>query len=196
MLVQLDWIRASHAWWKFSPTNRYLPYQAMSVDTVHQARNLVKRMRSDPKVNMKSHWKLVTYMIGGNDFCLDICYFPNQDKVLEKARNDLILALRILRENLPRTMVNVVLPPDVSILTRFTNKPDECKSLHYVECPCFFSLNHMKNRKRSMDTIRRWGENILPDMDNVMNYDLSLDGTNRLRRSQSFRSSMTEAILK
>lgn len=84
----------------------------MASDTVHQARNLVKRMRSDSNVNMKNHWKLVTYMIGGNDFCLDICYYDNQDKVLEKARADLILALRILRENLPRTMVNVVLPPD------------------------------------------------------------------------------------
>lgn len=127
----------------------------MASDTVHQARNLVKRMRSDKNVNMKKHWKLVTYMIGGNDFCLDICYYDNQDMVLEKARNNLILALRILRENLPRTMVNVVLPPDVNILSGFTKKPDECKALHYVECPCFFSLNHLKDRERSKETIRR-----------------------------------------
>lgn len=130
--------------------------QAQSSDTVHQARNLVKRMRSDPNVNMKKHWKLVTYMIGGNDFCLDICYFQNQEKVLERMRNDLTLALRIIRENLPRTLVNVVLPPNVKILTNFINRPDECKALHYVECPCFFSLNHLKNRERSLDTIRRW----------------------------------------
>lgn len=32
---------------------------AMISDTVHQARNLVKRMRNDPRVNMKNHWKLV-----------------------------------------------------------------------------------------------------------------------------------------
>jgi hypothetical protein len=130
--------------------------KAMSVDTVHQARNLVKRMRSDPKVNIKKHWKMITYMIGGNDFCLDICYYDNQDKVLLKMGEDLVRALRILRENLPRSLVNVVLPPDVSILTRFTNKPDECKSLHYVECPCFFSLNHLRDRERSIATIRRF----------------------------------------
>ncbi|CRK97108.1 CLUMA_CG010439, isoform A [Clunio marinus] len=125
-------------------------------DTVHQARNLVKRMRSDPHVDMKNHWKLVTYMIGGNDFCLDICYHQNQDKVLEKAGRELTLALRIIRENLPRTMVNVLLPPDVTILERFTNKPAECKTLNYVECPCFFSLTHRKNRDRSAQTIKRW----------------------------------------
>lgn len=128
---------------------------AMAIDTVHQARNLVKRMRSDPKVNMKKHWKIVTYMIGGNDFCLDVCYSPNQEKVLEKARNNLILALRILRENLPRTLVNVVAPPNVGILTHFTNKPHECDTLHYIECPCMFSLNHLRNRERTMNTIRR-----------------------------------------
>lgn len=127
----------------------------MTSDTVHQTRNLVKRMRSDPNVNMKSHWKLVTYMIGGNDFCLDICYFDNQDRVIEKAGADLLLVLRILRENLPRTMVNVVLPPNVEMLVHFVNKPDVCKSLHYLECPCFFSLNQIRNRERYVDTIRR-----------------------------------------
>lgn len=106
----------------------------MISDTVHQAKNLVKRMRSDAKVNLKQHWKLITYMIGGNDFCLDICYHENQDKVIEKAGNNLLLALRILKGNLPRTMINVVLPPDVTILTRFINKPSECQSLHYLEC--------------------------------------------------------------
>lgn len=127
----------------------------MATDTVHQARNIVKRMRSDPKVNIKNHWKLLTYMIGANDFCLDICYHQDQNKVIEKAAEAMILALRILRENLPRTLVNVVLPPDVSLLLRFTNKPDACKTLHYFECPCLFSLNHFRNRNRTFDTINR-----------------------------------------
>lgn len=92
----------------------------------------------------------------GNDFCLDICYYPNQDKVLEKARNNLILALRILRENLPRTLVNVLLPPNVGILLGFTKRPQECQTLHYFECPCFFSLNHVGERQSLLNTIRRW----------------------------------------
>jgi hypothetical protein len=77
---------------------------------VRQAKNLVKRMRSDPNVDIQRHWKVVTMMIGSNDFCLDICYFDNQDKLIEVGRSNMIRALRILRENLPRTLVNLVVP--------------------------------------------------------------------------------------
>lgn len=94
-------------------------------------------------------------MIGANDFCLDICYHHDQDKVIERAMDNLKKTLRILRENLPRTIVNVVLPPNVSNLTKFTNIPPECQSLQYLECPCFFSLNHLKNQERSANTIKR-----------------------------------------
>lgn len=77
---------------------------------VRQAKNLVKRMRSDRNVDIQNHWKVVTMMIGSNDFCLDICYFNNQDKLIEVARSNMIRVLRILRENLPRTLVNLVVP--------------------------------------------------------------------------------------
>lgn len=77
---------------------------------VRQAKNLVKRMRSDRHVDIQRHWKVVTMMIGSNDFCLDICYFENQDKLIENARINMIRVLRILRENLPRTLVNLVIP--------------------------------------------------------------------------------------
>lgn len=83
---------------------------AISAHTIRQAKNLVKRMRSDPLVDIQNHWKLVTIMIGSNDFCLEVCYFPNQDKLVEQSGMDLILVLRILRENLPRTLINVVQP--------------------------------------------------------------------------------------
>jgi GDSL-like Lipase/Acylhydrolase len=83
---------------------------AISGHTVRQAKNLVKRMRSDRNVDIQRHWKVITIMIGSNDFCLEICYHNNQDKEIEKARADMIRVLRILRENLPRTLVNVVVP--------------------------------------------------------------------------------------
>jgi hypothetical protein len=49
-------------------------------------------------------------MMGSNDFCFDICYVKNQDSLVETARANLIRALRILRVNLPRTLVNLVIP--------------------------------------------------------------------------------------
>lgn len=64
-------------------------------------------------------------MIGSNDFCLDVCYYNNQDKLVEKARADMIRVLRILRENLPRTLVNVVVP--VGKETRFCIQISFCE---------------------------------------------------------------------
>lgn len=83
---------------------------AISGNTIRQAKNLVKRMRSDPRVDMENHWKVITIMVGSNDFCLEVCYFKDQDKLVEQAGRDLTQVLRILRENLPRSLVNVVLP--------------------------------------------------------------------------------------
>lgn len=83
---------------------------AISGHTIRQAKNLVKRMRSDAHVDLKNHWKLITIMVGSNDFCLEVCYYKNQEKLVEQSGRDLIQVLRILQVNLPRTMVNVVLP--------------------------------------------------------------------------------------
>lgn len=83
---------------------------AISYHTIRQAKNLVKRMRSDSRVDIKHHWKLVTMMIGSNDFCLDVCYFDDQEKLVVDAERNMIHVLRILRENLPRTIVNLVIP--------------------------------------------------------------------------------------
>jgi hypothetical protein len=130
-------------------------FKAKTSDTVFQAKNLVKRMRGDAKVNMKKHWKLVTYMIGAIDFCTEICITEDQDKVIETAAKNLRLALKILQKNLPRTIVNVVLPPDAKAETQLTDKPTECSSINYFECPCFFSLVHKKDQARSIKTINR-----------------------------------------
>ena len=146
---------------------------------IRQAKNLVKRMRSDRKVDIQNHWKVVTMMIGSNDFCLDICYFKNQDKLIEAARSNMIRALRILRENLPRTLVNLVVPvgktknmfafkshflnqnyvyrfADVTIIIGFKQTSSECQGFHWLECPCMVSLSHQKSLEMSLNTVRKW----------------------------------------
>lgn len=151
---------------------------AMTVDVFHQAKNLLLRMRGDPNVDFKHHWKvilnflseefpgnilwfndfqLITLLVGGNDFCLDICYYEDQDRLVDKAEHDLMTTLRYLRDNFPRTMVNVAIPPDVvSLLLTMRGKPMECVMTHYFECPCVFSLNHQMTIRRTMHTIRKW----------------------------------------
>lgn len=60
-------------------------------------------------------FQLITLMIGDNDFCSDICYRSDLRAVLRDHREDLMEALRILRDNLPRTIVNLIPPPSKSI---------------------------------------------------------------------------------
>lgn len=83
----------------------------MSRDIPYEARVLVKRMRNDAKVDLADHWKLVTILIGPNDFCLDFCYLSAPQLSPESHRRELIETLRVLRDNLPRTIINLVTPP-------------------------------------------------------------------------------------
>lgn len=83
----------------------------MSRDIPYMAKVLVKRIKSDPKVDLKKHWKLITLLIGANDFCSDICYYGTAEVVLKLHEKHLLAALRTIRDNLPRTIVNVVSAP-------------------------------------------------------------------------------------
>lgn len=61
------------------------------------------RPRIHHRVNMTSHWKLLTFMIGGNDFCSDICYQTNATQWMNESQEKyLIKTLRFLRDNMPR----------------------------------------------------------------------------------------------
>lgn len=117
-------------------------------------------MQNDVNVDMKRHWKLVTYMIGANDFCSEICKFDDQEDLIVKAGNNLHTVLKLLKENLPRTLVNVVLPPDVSALLSIKNRPIECSFVNFLECPCILSQNYPWTLERSLKTIKSWKEHI------------------------------------
>ncbi|XP_968734.1 phospholipase B1, membrane-associated isoform X1 [Tribolium castaneum] len=111
---------------------------AVSEDTPYMAKVMIKRMVEDPSIDIHKHWKMVTLMIGPNDFCSQICYKNNLTAILEEHRNDLLQVLRILKYNLPRTIVNVIPPPNLEILIGFTGVPPKCELSHLFECPCLF----------------------------------------------------------
>lgn len=133
---------------------------AISADTVNQTHNLIHKMKNNKKVKLKRHWKLVTYMIGANDFCSEICRFDDQEKLIAKAGKDLTTVLTLLKKNLPRTLVNIVLPPDVSNLLSIKNRPIECYLLNLMECPCIISKKYAGTLQRSLETIKNWQKNI------------------------------------
>ncbi|XP_058460261.1 phospholipase B1, membrane-associated [Malaya genurostris] len=129
---------------------------AMSQDIPHMAKNLVKRMLNDPKVDIGNHWKLITLLIGGNDFCSNICYTNPPEKALQYHEDNILTALRIFRDYLPRTFVNLIASPNVDILTQFKGKPQECVTIHVLECPCFVATRFASEKQRYIKLIEQW----------------------------------------
>ncbi|KAJ8939581.1 hypothetical protein NQ314_011078 [Rhamnusium bicolor] len=84
---------------------------AISSNMPYMAKILVKRIKMDPRVNLEKDWKMITHMVGDNDFCSEMCYYKEPEAILAKHKQDLLDVLRILKTNLPRTIVNVIPPP-------------------------------------------------------------------------------------
>lgn len=58
---------------------------------------------------MTGHWKLLTFMIGGNDFCSDICYQTNATQWINQSQEKyLIKTLRFIRDNMPRFVKHLI----------------------------------------------------------------------------------------
>ncbi|XP_018318543.1 phospholipase B1, membrane-associated-like [Agrilus planipennis] len=143
---------------------------AISDNMPYMAKVLVNRIKMDPKVDLKNDWKMITFSIGANDFCTEMCYREKPESILEDHKEDVIDVLRILRDNLPRTFVNLVPPPNLEIISRFTHKPPQCYVTHSVECPCIFGLSYTKYQKRFGQIIRKW-QKIEEDVVNMDEFD-------------------------
>uniref|UniRef100_A0A1Y9IW83 Phospholipase B1, membrane-associated n=1 Tax=Anopheles minimus TaxID=112268 RepID=A0A1Y9IW83_9DIPT len=128
----------------------------MSQDLPHQARNLIKRMQTDRTVDIKNHWKLITILIGHNDFCSRICYLPKPEKALYQHEQNLLETLRLLRKYLPRAMVNIVAAINVSILRTFFPKPPSCVTTHSIECSCVFGAQFESFQPRLEHIMKQW----------------------------------------
>ncbi|CAK9829553.1 Phospholipase B1, membrane-associated [Anthophora retusa] len=133
---------------------------AMSKDMPFMAKYLVNRMKNDSRIDIKKHWKLISISIGSNDFCAEMCVVPSPWSIVENHKNDIVNALRILKENLPRTFVSLNLPPHLEALvnTRKGRHSLKCYILTNIECPCLFSLQYRKRRLEYYDVMRRWQE--------------------------------------
>lgn len=66
---------------------------------------------------------MVTIMIGSNDFCSHMCYMKNFSMTPKLHKDNLIKALDYLRDNMPRTIVNLVAPPRKYIRKQHMNWP-------------------------------------------------------------------------
>ncbi|XP_063227169.1 phospholipase B1, membrane-associated-like [Bacillus rossius redtenbacheri] len=112
---------------------------AMVRDMPHQARLLVKRIASDPRMDLHRDWKLVTMMIGNNDICSEMCTYSNLTDMVRQHRANITAALDYLAARLPRSLVALVPPPDLMLLTRIDVQSWLCWLTRRVECTCLFS---------------------------------------------------------
>lgn len=96
-------------------------------------------------------------MIGGNDFCNELCWIPSPWASLEKHKADLLQVLRILRDNLPRTFVALIPPPHLQALVeaREGRKSFSCFLTTDVECSCMFGLTFRRSRPMYYDIMRQ-----------------------------------------
>lgn len=79
---------------------------AAATDMPFMAVKLLQRMRLDPRVNMSKHWKLLTLMIGTNDFCSDICHQNLGPLWMNREiEGNIIKTLRIIRDGMPRYFI-------------------------------------------------------------------------------------------
>lgn len=95
----------------------------------------------------KSDLQLISLMIGSNDFCTNLCWTPSPWSVLEKHRADLLQVLQMLRDNLPRTFVALILPPHLKALVKSVKerKSFTCFVTTDLECSCLFGLAFQKS---------------------------------------------------
>ncbi|XP_076172661.1 phospholipase B1, membrane-associated isoform X2 [Ptiloglossa arizonensis] len=131
---------------------------AMSRDMPFMARYLINKIKRSPKINIKKHWKLISLMIGSNDFCSDICHISSPWSVLEAHRTDLVKTLRILRDNLPRTIIALHLTPNLKALvdSRKRNNSLKCYITTIFECPCLLALQFQDRQSEYYEIMRRW----------------------------------------
>lgn len=106
-------------------------------DLPFQAHVLIERMRRDPRVDMKQHWKLLSIHVGPNDMCNDLCSWPDVEAFLRREEQQLYATLRLLRDRVPRLLINFILMPDVdNVLQMLATSPTECLIRIPVFCNC------------------------------------------------------------
>ncbi|XP_076763920.1 phospholipase B1, membrane-associated isoform X2 [Xylocopa sonorina] len=112
---------------------------AATEDALPQARILVQRIKSNPKIDIKKQWKLITIFFGANDICSAQCFSPNQFSPLRYVFY-LRRTLDYLKTVLPRTLVNLVPVIDVTVSIRVPRSA-MCHILHPLYCACMHRGN-------------------------------------------------------
>lgn len=104
---------------------------ALITDVADQVDYLTQQLQTrEDKYSYKEDWKILTFLIGGNDLCLS-CVLEqalSPDKWEERMRT----ILTKVKQQIPRVIVNVVPIFKVSQIVELTKDDAECQILHKV----------------------------------------------------------------
>ncbi|XP_012527812.1 phospholipase B1, membrane-associated isoform X2 [Monomorium pharaonis] len=131
---------------------------AESADMMYMAEMLVKKIKNDPRINVQKHWKLISLLIGDNDFCTEMCWIPSPWSILETHKANLLQVLRTLRDNLPRTFVSLIPPVNLKVLVNALKgrRSFPCFLTTDFECSCMFGYAYRRFRPVYYDIMQQW----------------------------------------
>ncbi|XP_012248453.1 phospholipase B1, membrane-associated-like, partial [Bombus impatiens] len=130
---------------------------AMSKRITFMATYLINKRKDDPRIDINKHWKLISLMIGSNNFCINKCA-TSPWSMLNDHKIDLIHTLKILRDNLPRTFVALIPPPHLKELVAAHQGRESflCYLASMIECSCMFALQFRDQRPEYYKLIERF----------------------------------------
>ncbi|XP_076250727.1 phospholipase B1, membrane-associated-like [Rhynchophorus ferrugineus] len=129
---------------------------AISENMPYMAKVLVDRIKNDPKVDVEKQWKMVTIFIGHNDFCTNICYTTDYEKFLREHEADMLEVLRILKKNLPRSIINILPLFDIKSIVNSSGQGLFCTLSRIYYCPCLVALQYQQMRSKYFEVLYKW----------------------------------------
>uniref|UniRef100_A0A1I8NW06 Phospholipase B1, membrane-associated n=1 Tax=Stomoxys calcitrans TaxID=35570 RepID=A0A1I8NW06_STOCA len=130
----------------------------LSRDLLYQVQVLIQRMKQDPLIDMQHHWKLLTIFVGTNDLCTEMCHYENMWDFLQQHEQDILEALRELKQNVPRLLVNLIPAPNmVNLIRNLRNISEFCDLAYNFACSCLMSKTYgPEYLQRAQEFIIRW----------------------------------------
>ncbi|XP_060666143.1 phospholipase B1, membrane-associated-like [Drosophila nasuta] len=118
------------------------------LDLPFQAHVLIDRLRKDPKVDMAKHWKMINIHVGPNDVCTELCHRDDLEAFLRTVKSVMYETFRVLRDNVPRLLINFVIQPEIhDMLNTIHKMPQDCKGKTIFFCHCHpkYDKSHFYN---------------------------------------------------
>jgi phospholipase B1 len=123
---------------------------AMVSDLVnHEFDYLLKMLKSNPSINFKEDWKVLSILIGANDLCASCTFIDKGFLDPDDFEAHLSAVLENVRTNIPRVFVNVVEMFNLSQVYDLSLKTNRCAEIHrdlWIECDCIFKSDAAKTR--------------------------------------------------